>query len=137
MNRTVAASAACFLAGAALWPLGRLGDDGPRLRGTVTVFAHVEDTTGCAGVTGFDDIAGGAPVRAADDAGNVLATGRLGPGEMLKDRSGCVYAFSLGKLRDDAVVVLAVGNRQGLRLTAAQLSDVDHRVDLRLGAGTA
>jgi hypothetical protein len=134
MNRTVAAGAACFAAGLALWPLGRSVDHADRLRGTITVYAPVDATAGCGKLNGFDDIAGGATVQASDTFGNVLAAGTLGPGKLLADKTGCSFAFTLGKLKETDAVVLSVGSRQGLKLTATQLNDVDYRVDLRLGA---
>jgi len=141
VNRLLIAATGVFVLGAGLG-VGALvhhtdAASPRRLTGDITVYAAEAGAGTCERLSGFDDIAAGAPVTVADGSGTVLATAQLQAGNRLGDGSGCRFPFALTDVAAPADVVISVGQHQGLRLSAEQLKELGRNVELRLGGVAA
>ena len=97
-------------------------------------FADEEVGALCSGEAGFSDIRGGAMVRALDEAGNIVGSGSLNPGELVDIGFllGCEFSWSI-EVKDAEFYVFEIANRGGPSFSRADLEATDWMVALTIG----
>jgi hypothetical protein len=109
------------------------------LVGTLTLFDLETESAGCQGKGSFSDIHNGTPMSLLDRRGNVLSKSELYAGVSLGTSLGtaaCLYHFQLEHVPTASSYLLQVGANSAhgqLRFTAAQLSQAQWQVNLKLG----
>jgi hypothetical protein len=89
---------------------------------------------GCTGDDGYDDIGAGTELRIKDEAGTLIATGRLDAGSF--DGLYCVFPFTVGNVPQATYYEISAGNgsRDGVHYTEQDLKSHHWAAHLSLGA---
>lgn len=118
---------------------------GQVITGTVIVQrdlgAVIREGDQCAGIGGFNDIVEGAQVTAKDQAGTILAVGRLGRGVGIKSGRTtlafyviwCQLEFTVGPVSKQPFYQVEVGRRSPVTYSHEELASKNWHVDLTLG----
>jgi len=110
------------------------------IHGSVTLTGTILrlDATSCVGRGGFDDIRAGAAVLVKDQAGVVIGSGSLDSGSVVASSvvpgfSNCVFAFSVGGVRDADFYQVMVSHRGGPTYSKSEMVLRDWTVEASLG----
>ena len=104
-------------------------------------YTALSQTTGtaCVAGTGYDDVSKGGSVTVTDESEKVIALGTLSAGSVLTNSttgaSYCTFSFSVEKLPKAKFYGVAVGHRNTLRYSRADLQNSHFEVTLTLGEG--
>ena len=86
----------------------------------------------CVGNGGYSDIAAGLGVTATNQAGTIIGTSNLQPGQ--SQGTKCVFAFTIRQLPDADFYSFEVGSRGELTYSRAEMESFDWQLAFSIGS---
>jgi hypothetical protein len=112
--------------------LAACGPGGQTLTGEFTLFADEFGGPPCSGTGGYGDIRQGVDVVVRNEAGEIIGTSSLGPGERRRSDS-CTFTFEVANLPVAAFYSIEVADRGDLTYSREDLDAMEWHVAMTLG----